>query len=488
MAGFCYKYFSMHKQVQVVLAAMPWIETNSPLMAPAVLKSCLTTHNISSVAMDLNREFIDLVETHPLKNQLQQFLLYETMTEDLVPEVSAIFDQLAARILEHNPEWAALSLLTYLCQNATKWLCVALKSQQPNLKIVIGGPGCFSSLKGNDSFAMQLKSNQVIDAYVVGDGEQAIIQVIRGNDYPGVNNSQWKEIQNLDELPFPDFDDYQWHRYQEKKLAIWGSRGCVRECTFCDIHEHWEKFNWRSAENIFQEMVFQHKKYGINQFHFADSLVNGNQKEYRKLIKLLAEFNQSLPVEQRIRWGGFFIFRQQEQMRDEDWKLTADSGVQVLVVGVESFVEHIRYHVKKKFSNQDLDYGLEMCKKYNINVVLLAIVGYATETHDDHLEQLRWLETHTHFANTPIKSIEFGQGLAILPGTWLAKNSKSLGIQILDDNVYQNWTGSLINSTPEIRDQRLREIKEHATQLGFGLLKATNNHKIIHDYLAKKSN
>jgi hypothetical protein len=478
----------MYKQVRVVLAAMPWVETNSPLMAPAVLKSSLTAHNISSVALDLNREFIDLVDDHPLKYQIQQFLIYETITEDIILEVRAIFDHLATCILKHNPEWVALSLLTYMCQNATKWLCVALKSQQPDLKIVIGGPGCFSSLKGNDSFAVQLKSCCVIDAYVVGDGEHAIVQVIRGNEYPGVNNSDWKEIQNLDDLPFPDFDDYQWHRYQEKKLAIWGSRGCVRECTFCDIHEHWEKFNWRSAENIFQEMMHQHAKYGINQFHFADSLVNGNQKEYRKLITLLAEFNHNRSEDQQIRWGGFFIFRQQEQMRDEDWKLTADSGARILVVGVESFVEHIRYHVKKKFSNQDLDYGLDMCKKYNINVSLLAIVGYATETHQDHLEQLCWLEEHTHFANTPIKSIEFGQGLAILPGTWLEKNSKSLGIQILDDNMYQNWIGSLINSTPEIREQRLREIKEHATQLGFELSTATNNHKIIHDYLTKKSN
>jgi radical SAM superfamily enzyme YgiQ (UPF0313 family) len=458
-------------------------------MAPAVLKSCLTAHDISSVALDLNREFIDIVNDHPSKNQIQQFLIYETLNKDLIPEICKIFDQLAKRVLDYNPEWVALSLLTYLCQNTTKWLCLTLKSHCPNLKIVIGGPGCFSSLKGNDSFAVQLKSQGVIDAYVVGDGEQAIVEVIQGNNnYPGVNNNDWKEIQNLDDLPFPDFDDYQWHLYSEKTLAIWGSRGCVRECTFCDIHEHWEKFNWRSAENIFQEMLYQNEKYKINRFHFADSLVNGNQKEYRKLIKLLADFNCAKPVDQQIKWGGFFIFRNQDQMREEDWKLTADSGVQVLIVGVESFVEHIRYHVKKKFSNQDLDYGLDMCKKYNINVGLLTIVGYATETHQDHVEQLKWLETHTRYAKNPIKHIEFGQGLAILPGTWLDKNSKSLDIQIVDDKVYQNWTSARINSTPEIRNQRLQEIRKHATQLGFRVVKATNNHKIIHDYLTNKTN
>ena len=73
--------------------------------------------------------------------------------------------------------------------------------------------------------------------------------------------------------------------------------------------------------------------------------------------------------------------------------------------------------IKKKFSNQDLEYGLRMAKKYGIGMSLLIIVGYVTETQDDFDQQLQWIREYRHYANDPIKHITIGSGLAILPGT-----------------------------------------------------------------------
>ena len=50
------------------------------------------------------------------------------------------------------------------------------------------------------------------------------------------------------------------------------------------------------------------------------------------------------------------------------WKLTADSGAYMLNVGVESVVNDIRQHIKKKFNNDDLEYNLKMAKRYKINL------------------------------------------------------------------------------------------------------------------------
>jgi radical SAM superfamily enzyme YgiQ (UPF0313 family) len=413
--------------------------------------------------------------------------LNENLDKNAQSDIKEIFEYMADRILQNNPTWVALSLLTHLSQNSTRWLCFVLKQKDPQIKIVIGGAGCFSTLKGIDSFTMELKSQKLIDHFIVGDGENALVQLITGTTQTnGIDSYEWKEIKDLDNIPPPDYDDYDWSLYPIRRVSIWGSRGCVRECTFCDIHEHWSKFTWRSATSIFQEMKYQIEKYGINFFSFADSLVNGNQKEFRMLIKLLADYNQTLSSEQKIRWTGYFIFRPKEQMGEKDWKLMTESGCTLLLVGIESFVEHIRYHIKKKFSNQDIDHGLLMAKKYGISVSLLTIIGYVTETQEDFDQQLQWVRVNRLYANNPVVNIEIGSGLGILPGTWLHRNIKELGIKLSSTQVFQDWERESINSTPELRNKWRQEMMRVLTENGFKFHYNTDNHVMIESYIMQK--
>jgi hypothetical protein len=293
----------------------------------------------------------------------------------------------------------------------------------------------------------------------------------------------WQEIENLNALPFPDYSDYNFDLYDINSVLIWGSRGCVRECTFCDIHEHWEKFQWRSAESIFAEIQQQYTLHGITIFNFSDSLINGNQKEYRKLIGLLANFNQTQPIEKQIKWTSFFIFRPENQMTEEDWRLTKESGAMVLMVGVESFSDPVRAHLKKKFNNQDLEHNLSMAKKYGVKLALLIIVGYVTETEQDHQIQLDWLKDNQHYANDPIIGISIGSTMSVLPGTWVYQNREELGITLNSDTVFEDWTAEKINSTPSIRMQRHREFLEACQKNNFECSFMSDNHVILEAYI-----
>lgn len=468
----------------ILITSVPWTDTDAPLMAPAALKGALTNHDFLTVAIDLNAEIRNLVIDSPHKSSIIKFFTTEQVDAAAIPGISDIFDLMVDRILEYNSEWVALSLLTHLSQISTKWLCFCLKQKRPNIKIVIGGPGCANSLQNIDTYLMQLKSQKLIDYYIVGDGEHSLVELLKGNSsYPGINSNNWQTLSNLDDLPLPNYDDYNFSLYRLKKVSIWGSRGCVRDCTFCDIHEHWDRFQWRSAESIVNEMKVQQQKYGVNIFHFADSLVNGNQKEYRKFIKLLSDHNLDKTENKKIKWSGFFIFRPKEQMREEDWKLTAESGAQILAVGVESFAEHVRYHLKKPFSNDDLDYGLTMSKKHNIGLALLMIVGYVTETEQDHQTQLEWIRNNQIYANNPVVSVSVGSTLAILPGTWLYQNRKQLGITLASNNVFQDWVKEDINSTPMIRMQRLKEFVQALVDSGFSPNVSMDNHQLIENYI-----
>lgn len=473
--------------LKIIITSVPWTDTDSPLMAPAVLKASLKKYGMESLALDLNAEIRNWIMSHDQKDQLLKFMLTEEIMSSARSAVKDFIDRMAYRLLCHEPDWIAISLLTYLSQIPAKWLCLRLKQLAPDVKIVAGGPGTAVSLKDINGWGESMRRQKLIDYWVTGDGEESLPELILGTiDSDRVNSLDWKQLEDLNTLPFPNFDDYDWSLYSFKRMSIVGSRGCVRKCTFCDIHEHWNKFQWRSGENIFREMLHQKEKYGINVFSFSDSLVNGNQKEYRTLIRLLSNHNANCQENDKIKWTGSFIIRPQDQMKEIDWKMTADSGAIILSVGVESFVEHIRYHIGKKFSNADLDFALEMASKYNIKLTLLMIVGYVTETQEDFDQALEWISVHKSMANNPIDSVQIGSGLGILQGTWLDRNHAKLGIEVLDRSVTQDWIRKEINSTPELRMQWHRQIKDHLGNNGYKVSYLADNHTLIESHLNEK--
>lgn len=463
----------------VVIVSVPYTDTTAPIMAPAVLKSAVSSVGLTSAAFDLNAEVVNFVSTHTKKLLLQDFFYFERIDPAIEKDLTDLFDLMVKKILEHRPRYVALSLLHYQCQPAGKWLSFCLKRHDPNIKIIMGGTGIVSQLASTDeSYVQQLKDIGLIDHYIRGDGEQALAELLTGNVvFDGIDSTTWKEIEDIDSLPYPDYDDYDFDQYQSPFIGILGSRGCVRQCTFCDVHEHWKRFRWRDGEMIFKEMLHQNKKYGARFFKFQDSLINGNVKEYNRLIGLLADHNKQNP-DNKFYWASYFIFRPASQMTEEVWKLTAESGAYVLSVGIESLVDKNRHHIKKKFNNDDVDFGLAMAKKYGIKIFFITLVGYVTETEEDHQESLQWLRNNQHYAKDPIYRFSVGGTLAILPNTWLDRNQQSLGVIWIngkDDPMKGRnhlWSIPETNNTYETRVRRLNELIEVGIECGFDIHRA----------------
>jgi radical SAM superfamily enzyme YgiQ (UPF0313 family) len=64
------------------------------------------------------------------------------------------------------------------------------------------------------------------------------------------------------------------------------------------------------------------------------------------------------------------------------------SGCIDLDIGIESFSQHVRYDMGKKFTDEDMWWCFEMLDKYNIPYQMLMIVGYPSETEEDHQHTL----------------------------------------------------------------------------------------------------
>jgi radical SAM superfamily enzyme YgiQ (UPF0313 family) len=435
----------MSEDHHVVIASMPLVDSmHAPMAAPAVLKASLSKFNIKSTAIDLNIEVLIKIKSHPEQHNIKKFFKSQEAEDWVVQEISKILFYCANRIVEQKPTVIALSLLTYECQNFTLWLCLILRQLCPHTKIVIGGPGIkFHVANINDRFRNDIKNRGLVDDWIAGDGDQALVEYVKGNyNYPGINSDIWQPIKDLDSLPYPDWSDYNFYLYSQNFMPLVDAKGCVRSCEFCDIIEYWEKFQSRSAEKIFDEMLFQIERYNMRDFDFRSSLSNGNLKEFKRLLKIMYDYNQGRYRPEQISWNGSFIVRPKSQHPEIMWEQLSGTNA-TLSLGIESVVPHVRKNLGKYFDNEDIDYHLEMAKKYNVKIILMIITGYPTETVADFEFTQQWFRDRAQYNDTIIRL--FLSPLGILPGTGLERNISKHGIIIKNNNL-REWNTAHVDA------------------------------------------
>ena len=440
-------------RTDVVIITAPYTMSSQPLAAPAVLFAVLKQH-YSTKFIDLNAEF----NINPDK-VLSDYFLYGTIVPGWAEKFTQYINDCVERVAQAQPTWVGVSLFSMYSQRFTEFFCKTLRLRYPQIKIILGGQGLsVNGINSETSLGHDLQEDGIVDAWVKSEGESVLLDILAQGGNVGSNN--WNQILNIDELDFPCYDNYDFNLYSIKSLPITGSRGCVRKCTFCDIHMHWKKFVYRSGENIVKEIIYQSNKTGITDFIFTDSLVNGSMKAYRDMIDMLASHNET--IDNKITWTSQFIIRPKNQMTEEDWKNTKLSGSRRLSVGVESLIEHIRDDMGKKFSNDDIIFSLEQAQKFGITLSFLMLVGYVTETEEDHQEQLKLFETLVPFKD--VLEVNLGSTLGILPGTPLYNEPAKWSIELGKNE--NTWIVPSINNTYEVRQRRRMELEEHLKKIG----------------------
>lgn len=450
--------------IDVLISTVPWTDDSRPLLAPAVLKPCVELAGFTCRTLDLNAEVYNHLKNHPHRTKIIDFFLMQKIHDESRDCLYEILDRCAKRIIDEQPRILALSLLSQDCQFFTWWLCYHLRFLAPDIKIVIGGSGVKNFIAQPDFiFAKELRAAGIIDDFILGDGEKSIVEYLKGNtNHPGINNDGWQQIDDLDSLPFADFSDYDFSQYQNAGIPICDSRGCVRSCEFCDIIEHWKKYKYRSAENIWNEMQQQINTYGIHKFFFYNSLTNGNMKEFSKLLDFICDYNSSRHKTDQISWEGYFIVRNARQHPEILWEKLKKSNAN-LMLGIESVVEHVRVGLGKNFTNQDIDHHLEMAKKYEIPLMLLMIIGYPTETKADYEFTKQWFRDRAHYAGMPIDQVVCTLS-AILPNTELDRNQDKYNIVKGDIPVF--WFNQALNITEQDRKQHLDDLQALLAEIG----------------------
>lgn len=315
-----------------------------------------------------------------------------------------------------NYDWILISCFSDWEFPITEFICKKLK-QMTTSTVVGGGPGL-------EEHGMRLVKEGSLDYHVSGEGELTLKELFNGNiTYPGINGIPNVQIDDIENLPLPnykffDLSKYAWLR-DSPDVFIYGSRGCVRHCTFCNIEAYWPKFRYRSGRSIANEMINNFEDHGVKNFFFADSLLNGNLKEFRIFLDTLTAY----PHSKDFSWGGYAIVRPKGQHPAELFDQIGAAGGNFMSLGIETGVDRIRYDMEKKFTNEDIDWHLYHSQRIGLQNVFLMITSWFNETNEEHEEYLkifpRW---QNYAADGTIAAIMINPPLIMLPNTRLSKN------------------------------------------------------------------
>lgn len=482
----------------IVICSIPRMSIYYPPAAPALIKASAEAAGFSATTIDFVIQFHDKYFGTPMWDQLDQWLVLETNDPESYAIMRQEADAWADQLLAPNPRWIGISVFSFESHKIAKLLCMSIRKKSTKVKIVLGGAGI-----SGDAYDVgaQYKNNKLCDEIITGDGERSIVELLQDS-----YKERMDRLDELDAWPYADFSDYDLDLYKANKqrknevktnkMDVWqgygnawyrsdeiltlplvGSRGCVRKCSFCDIPHLWPKYKTRSAENIAQEVIAQYEQHNVQRFHFTDSLINGNQKNFRKLAEILSEYRTRTGADFTI--TGQYICRSAEFESQEYYNLLGSAGFKILEIGIESGSEAVRWHMGKKFTNQDIDILLERLHNANMMAVLMFIVGYPTETQDDFHQTMDMLTRYQPYVeNGTVVEATLGGTLHIEPNSALAKDPHIITSLDSEGNIdYFNWAYS---KNPELtfkeRIRRRLVIMEHAQSLGY--LSPTNNQEI----------
>lgn len=275
--------------------------------------------------------------------------------------------------------------------------------KEKGCKVVVGGPQATALPQET------LKETQA-DFVVMGEGELTFLQLAQcllekrdPQDIPGIFTGDWSKfkkrefIQNLDSLPFPDWQQLDPRFYQKAPhgglvksfpaAPIISSRGCPFDCSFCASPYLWEKkIRFRSPENVVDEIAYLKDCFGVKEIHFEDDNLTLNREHAEKICQLL------LKRKIKIFWAAPNGVRV-DAIDRELLSLMKKSGCYFLAFGIESTDEKILQRIKKGIDLDRVAKVVHWAKSYGIITQGFFIFGLPGETKETIRKTIRFAKS-----------------------------------------------------------------------------------------------
>lgn len=341
-----------------------------------------------------------------------------------------------------------------------KHILDTVKAIKPTVTTIVGG-GIISSTP-----EVAMKALENADFGIIGEGEltnvelshalennksyEAIEGIIYKKDNTLVRTPSRKEIENLDAVPFPDYEGFGYEHIihsganfigmnETNTVTMISSRSCPFRCTFC-FHTNGKKYRQRSLDNFFKELDYLVEKYGVKYLCVADELFAYDLERVREFCRRIKTYN--------IKWWAQFRV---SDINETLIELVKDANCSIMAFGLESADNRVLKSMKKHITIEQIESALKLVYNSGITIQGNFIFGDVEETVETATNTINWWKEHMHYGI----NLNF---ITIYPGTGLYNYACENGI--VTDEIEFLKQGCLNINVSKMNSEELKWLAE----------------------------
>ncbi|MEW5947077.1 MAG: radical SAM protein [bacterium] len=308
-------------------------------------------------------------------------------------------DEFISEIRSIDPDVIGFSVVTNMYHFVREWVAWIREAglTQP---VIIGGIHPTLDPEG-------VLAETGADCVCIGEGDAAVVEYAEalrsGTDPTGIQ-SLWFNyegsvirnpirplVEDLDVLPFPDWDIYDYNNLYDMKVhrrgTVLASRGCPNNCYYCCNHKmrnvypnksKYVRFN--TVDYFIAELKEMVRRYpGIEYFLFNDDIFPISDR-------YLEEFTEKYIREVNL---NFACLAHPNYLNPHKLDLLKRAGCVRLIIGVESGNENIRKSLNRRVPQKKIIEAFTSAHERGIQTVSVNMVGLPFETRESVLETIR---------------------------------------------------------------------------------------------------
>jgi len=247
-------------------------------------------------------------------------------------------------------------------------------------------------------------------------------------------------IENIDDLPFPDFQLFKvpWGRHHRGVMMT--SRGCPYKCRFCASSQFWDRTRLHSAEYVVKQMEYIVEKYGVREILIFDDFFTIDKKRVERIVEL----KKTRPHLRKLR---FECLSRIDIFEEKLAFSLREMGVYRIGFGIESGCQRTLDYLKNgKLSISQIEKAIDIAHTIHFECVGLFIIGAPFET----AEEIE--ETFTFIQRLPLTSVQIAIATPF-PGTEMWEDAKKIGkinSDVWSDDYYALFVIEHSTNLPEL--------------------------------------
>ena len=305
-----------------------------------------------------------------------------------------------------------------------------LKQRQPHCLVVLGG---FHPTTEPERTLRDTKA----DIAIKGEGEQALLDIIRGKRDRIVTCPL---VEDINMIPIPAWDMIDMYDYiklgtnsvmgptpNNKEGNVLTARGCPFDCGFCaQAAVTKRRMRYKTAARVVEEVKFLNSRYGCDRIYFGDDTFIVDENRVKELCTALKKIHQ-----QGILHDWHCLTRA-DRTNPEIFKLMYEAGCRQVTYGIETGSQKILDIIEKQTTVEENINAIRIAREAGLRVRAQMIVGLPGET------QQTVEETAQFIRAAPANS--FGMHIFVpLPGCQIWHDPERYDFPISKDTLFEYY-------------------------------------------------